>query len=349
MRQVVHHVADSHLNSILRFKWTLTEDRPTIKPYFEDRWAELPDYAAVPVAASLELLAALHARWVPLLRLLTPTDLRREFVHPDSGTVRLDVNIGVYAWHGRHPLAHITGLAERAGWSAGSAATEQVARAVRVDERRLQEARGVGHTPAPVAEPQERRASWMLPLLGVLAGLVLVAGLTPAVYRPDRPVPTLVPGSSSGPAFVVQIIRPRLGLPLGGLLSPRLFGLETHLGFDSASAGAAVGRVGPRRLELRAQDWALTLVLDDAGRVAPETEVVFPLVFEDQLRRVRCRPGEPPVGTCSTTALPEPGELSGHFDVELARCEDADTGEPLGWPPKPLVLHGSFDRLVVTP
>lgn len=116
VRQVVHHMADSHMNSILRFKWALTEDRPEIKPYFEDRWAELRDYVDVPVDVSLQLLDALHRRWVVLLRGLTPEDLRREFIHPDSGAIRLDVNIGIYAWHGRHHLAHIRKLAGREGW-----------------------------------------------------------------------------------------------------------------------------------------------------------------------------------------------------------------------------------------
>lgn len=76
-----------------------------------------------------------------------------------------------------------------------------------------------------------------------------------------------------------------------------------------------------------------------------ETQVVFELVFEERLRRVRCRPGDPAIGTLSTTALAESGELNGSFDIELARCEDADTGKPLAWPPQPQVLHGSFDRL----
>ncbi len=165
------------------------------------------------------------------------------------------------------------------------------------------------------------------------------------MYRPDRPVATIVPGSSSGPAFVVQIIRPRLGLPLGGILSPQLFGLEAHLGFESTSAGASIGSVGADRLELGADDWELVLVLDADGRVTPETQVVFELMFEERLRRVRCRPGDTAIGTLRTTALAESGELSGSFDIELARCEDADTGQPLGWPPEPLVLHGSFDRL----
>jgi hypothetical protein len=116
VRQVVHHLADSHLNSFIRFKWALTESRPTIKAYFEDRWAELPDYSMVPVATSLMLLDALHQRWVGLLRSLDAVDLKREFVHPLSGPVRLDVNIGIYAWHGLHHFAHIRRLAEREGW-----------------------------------------------------------------------------------------------------------------------------------------------------------------------------------------------------------------------------------------
>ena len=120
VRQVVHHLADSHLSSFMRFKWALTEDRPTIKPYFEERWAELPDSLGVPIETSLELLGPLHERWVYLLRSLGPEDLEREFVHPESGVIRLEVNIGIYAWHGRHHLAHITSLAKREGWVASS-------------------------------------------------------------------------------------------------------------------------------------------------------------------------------------------------------------------------------------
>ncbi len=184
----------------------------------------------------------------------------------------------------------------------------------------------------------------LLPL-GLLAGFAVLVCSTLVAYRPDRPVATIVPGSSSGPAFVVQIIRPRLGLPLGGILPPQLFGLEAHLGFESTSPGASIGSVGPGRLELGADDWDLVLVVDAEGRVTPETQVVFELVFEERLRRVRCRPGDPAIGTLSTTVPAESGELSGSFDIELARCEDANTGKPLGWPPEPLLLHGSFDRL----
>ncbi|MFT5051978.1 MAG: hypothetical protein ACI8QZ_003409 [Chlamydiales bacterium] len=179
----------------------------------------------------------------------------------------------------------------------------------------------------------------------IFVGLLLLVGLAFVIYRPDRPVATIAPGSSSGPVFVVQVIRPRLGLPLGGILPPQLFGIEAHLGFDSQSAGAHIRNVGPGRLELGADGWDLALVLDRDGRVSQESRVIFELKFQEELRSVRCRPGDPAVGTFSTTVLEGSGELAGSFEIELARCEDARTRAPLGWPPEPLVLHGSFDRL----
>lgn len=117
VRQVVHHLADSHMNSYIRFKLALTEDRPVIKSYDEKRWAELAD-SREPVASSLDLLASLHRRWVELLRSLNREQLQREFVHPESGASRLAVMVGAYAWHGRHHLAHIERLLEREGWGA---------------------------------------------------------------------------------------------------------------------------------------------------------------------------------------------------------------------------------------
>jgi hypothetical protein len=116
VRQVIHHVADSHANGLIRVKWTLTEDRPVIKAYFEERWAELADYRSVPIVVSLDLLDALHTRWVAVLRSLTEEQWRREFVHPESGPTRLEVHAGNYAWHGRHHMAHIRSLAERERW-----------------------------------------------------------------------------------------------------------------------------------------------------------------------------------------------------------------------------------------
>lgn len=115
VRQVVHHLPDSHLNSYVRFKLALTEDTPTIKPYMEDKWAELPD-SKLPVEISLKLLEGLHNRWVNLLRSLGPDDLGKTFLHPDSGEISLGLNIGLYAWHCQHHLAHINSLRERQGW-----------------------------------------------------------------------------------------------------------------------------------------------------------------------------------------------------------------------------------------
>lgn len=116
VRQVVHHVPDSHLNAWVRFKWTLTEDRPLIKAYDESAWAELPDTRTVPVETALTFLDLLHARWTGLLRALDREALSRVFVHPVSGENRLDHTVGMYAWHGTHHVAHITRLRERQGW-----------------------------------------------------------------------------------------------------------------------------------------------------------------------------------------------------------------------------------------
>ena len=116
VRQVVHHVPDSHLNSYVRFKLALTEDEPTIKPYAEDRWAELADTQVTPIEVSLTLLESLHDRWVRLLRSLTPQEWGRTFRHPELGPMTLEKTLALYAWHGRHHVAHITALRERSGW-----------------------------------------------------------------------------------------------------------------------------------------------------------------------------------------------------------------------------------------
>src|SRR5579859_7137051 len=116
VRQVVHHVPDSHLNSYVRFKLALTEDEPTIKPYAEDRWAELADSKETPIEVSLTLLEALHDRWVRLLRSLTPQEWKKQFRHPELGVVPLEKNVGLYAWHGKHHVAHVTELRKRMGW-----------------------------------------------------------------------------------------------------------------------------------------------------------------------------------------------------------------------------------------
>jgi uncharacterized damage-inducible protein DinB len=116
VRQVVHHVPDSHLNAYVRFKFALTEQEPAIKTYDEARWAELPDTRAVPVEVSLALLENLHRRWVALLRALAAADFARTLRHPDHGVITLDQLLCIYSWHGRHHTAHVTALRERMGW-----------------------------------------------------------------------------------------------------------------------------------------------------------------------------------------------------------------------------------------
>ena len=116
VRQVVHHLPDSHLNGYTRFRLGLTEDLPTIKPYDQARWAELPDARTAPVALSLTLLESLHARWVMLLRSMTALDFARTIQHPELGVLKLDRYAALYAWHGRHHVAHITSLRDRLGW-----------------------------------------------------------------------------------------------------------------------------------------------------------------------------------------------------------------------------------------
>lgn len=116
VRQVVHHLADSHLNSYIRFKLALTEDEPTIKVYHEDKWAELYDARTAPIELSLALLESLHERWGLLLKSLAAPDWARTFRHPDIGVIPLEKNVGLYAWHGKHHVAHITSLRERMDW-----------------------------------------------------------------------------------------------------------------------------------------------------------------------------------------------------------------------------------------
>ena len=118
VRQVVHHVPDSHLNAYIRFKLALTEDNPTITPYQEARWAELPDTAGTLIGVSLVMLEALHRRWINLLRSLSEEQWHRTYFHPDhKKALRIDAVLAMYAWHGKHHTAHITGLRDRMEWT----------------------------------------------------------------------------------------------------------------------------------------------------------------------------------------------------------------------------------------
>lgn len=116
LRQVVHHLADSHVNAYVRCKLALTEERPTVKTYVEQRWAELPDGRGGDVALSLAMLDAVHARWCDCLRALPETAFARQLVHPESGPMSIDTLLALYAWHGRHHTAHVTELRRARAW-----------------------------------------------------------------------------------------------------------------------------------------------------------------------------------------------------------------------------------------
>ena len=116
VRQVVHHVPDSHMNSYVRFKLALTETSPTIKPYEEDKWAELAD-SKLPIEGSLALLEHLHDRWAVLLRSLDNEAWKRSFAHPANGPMTLEMTLALYSWHSKHHIAHVTALRDRMGWS----------------------------------------------------------------------------------------------------------------------------------------------------------------------------------------------------------------------------------------
>ena len=116
VRQTVHHVADSHANSLTRFKLALTEDAPpTIRPYYEDRWAELGDNK-LPIDVSLKMIDGMHARWVALMESMSQEDFAKKFIHPETGEWTLDAALALYAWHSKHHTAHITSLRDRMGW-----------------------------------------------------------------------------------------------------------------------------------------------------------------------------------------------------------------------------------------
>lgn len=116
VRQLAHHVPDSHMNAVVRFKLALTEDEPAIKTYAEDRWARLADVAATPVETSLCLLECLHTRWMNVMRAMTPEQWKRTLRHPEQGVMTLERMLALYAWHGKHHVAHVTVLRESKGW-----------------------------------------------------------------------------------------------------------------------------------------------------------------------------------------------------------------------------------------
>jgi hypothetical protein len=116
VRQLVHHIADSHINAYIRIRLALTEEQPAIKGYDEKKWAELPDSLTAPVEPSLQIIHGIHSRWANLLRHLKPEEFQRTLLHPQAGVGTVEKYTGLYAWHGRHHVAHIRNLRQRMGW-----------------------------------------------------------------------------------------------------------------------------------------------------------------------------------------------------------------------------------------
>ena len=198
----------------------------------------------------------------------------------------------------------------------------------------------------------------------IIIALALVVFLVCLVWlaaRPDEPVASSASDTSRGASFEVNVERPRMDRPFGGILptklEAKLFGGE--LRFDHASHGAKIGSVGPNRLELSADGWDLLIETDGEGRVAPGTRLVFPIEIAEKLYSLRCRPADPAKGYLRAITRPGSDVLDGRFLVELARCEDAKTGKILdteaganpgdAWPSAPLTLRGSFEGLPQPP
>lgn len=189
----------------------------------------------------------------------------------------------------------------------------------------------------------------------IIMALALVACLACLVWLGSRPDEPHEPGgvsvsdTSRGPSFEVRVVMPRSGLPLGGILPDalveKLDGTPRELRFDHTNRGAQIGSVENDRLELRADDWDLFIETDGEGRITPGTHLVFPLGLGGRRVRLDCRPADRATGHLHTTTRAGSDELGGRFLVELATCENAESGKATNWPPAPLTVRGSFEGL----
>ena len=185
----------------------------------------------------------------------------------------------------------------------------------------------------------------------IIIPLVLLVCLVWLVSRPDEPVTPSVPGTSRSPSFEVHVEKPRLARFLFGILpiklEAKLFGNGGYLetAFNHTRRGARIGSVGHDRLELSADGWNLFIEIDGKGRVAPGTRLVFPIELAERQRTLRCRPADEAVGYLHTTMRAGSDALDGRFLVELATCENAETGQVIEWPPAPLTVRGRFEGL----
>jgi hypothetical protein len=186
----------------------------------------------------------------------------------------------------------------------------------------------------------------------IIIALALLACLVWLVSRPDEPDETVaesVSDTSQGPSFEVRVVVPRLARPLGGILPDwivgKLDGTPSELRFDDRSRGAQIGSVGNDHVELRADGWDLSIETDGEGRITPGTRLVFPLALGGRQMKLRCRPADRANGYLRTTTQAGADELGGRFLVELATCENAESGKAINWPPAALTLRGSFEGL----
>lgn len=183
----------------------------------------------------------------------------------------------------------------------------------------------------------------------IIIGLVLLVGLVVLGLQPDEPVTPSVSDTPRGPSFEVRVVKPRSARFLFGLLPDGLFGsAAAEQWFDHTSRGAEVGRVEPEHLELGADGWDFFLETDGEGRVTGGTRLVFSVDFGDRQPTLRCRPADEASGYLRTTARADSEELDGDFLVELAVCENAESGKVIAWPPQPLTVRGSFVGLAET-
>jgi hypothetical protein len=190
------------------------------------------------------------------------------------------------------------------------------------------------------------KTSLIIIALALLACLACVVWLGSRPVEPDEPLEASVSEASRGPSFEVRVVMPRSGLPLFGILPDalvkKLDGTPRELWFDHTSRGAQIGSVGPDRLELSAEGWALSIEADGEGRITPSTRLVFPLGLGGRQVRLDCRPADRGTGYLRTTTRPGSDDLDGRFLVELANCKNAESGKAIEWPPAPLTVRGSF-------
>lgn len=183
----------------------------------------------------------------------------------------------------------------------------------------------------------------------IIIALALLACLACLVWfgsRPDEPDAVSVSDTSPGPSFEVRVVMPRSALPLFGILpdslADKLDGTPRELRFDHTSPGAEIVSVEHDRLQLSADGWHLSIESDGEGRITTGTRLVFPLALGGRPVKLRCRPADPAIGYLRTTTRPGANWLSGRFLVELATCENAESGKAIEWPPAPLTVRGSF-------